>query len=78
MFLVHRYNIKNTGQESHSTQKYDDEISAQKRYYSILASDIDNSSIVYELVQVIRMKDGIVTMSQVFDNRQPEPEPIEE
>ena len=74
MFLVHRYNIKNTGQESHSTQKYDDEIQAKKRFYSILASDIDNGSFVYELCQVIR-DDGIVTASQVFDSRQPEPEP---
>ena len=76
MFLVHRYNVKTTGQEAHSTQKYDDNTAAMKRFYSILAADIDNGSYVFELVQVIR-DDGIVTASQVFDNR-PEPEPVEE
>ena len=77
MFLVHRYNVKNTGQEAHSTQKYEDNVSAMKRFYSILAADIDNGSYVYELVQVIR-DDGVLTASHVFDNR-PKPEPeIEE
>ncbi len=77
MFLVHRYNIKNTGAEAHSTQKYDDNTAAMKRFYSILAADIDNGSYVFELVQVIR-DDGIVTASQVFDSREPEPQPEEE
>lgn len=76
MFLVHRFNIKNTGQESHSTQKYDDQTQAMKRFYTLLASDIDSANFAYELVQVVR-DDGIVTASQVFDSRQPEPEPEE-
>ena len=68
MFLVHRFNIKNSGQESHSTQKFDTNAAAMKRFYSILATDVDNGDYLFELVQVIR-DDGIVTASQVFDNR---------
>ena len=76
MFIVTRFNINQSGQESHSQQKYDDETAAMKRYYTLLASDIDNGSFQYELVQVVR-DDGIAIASQVFDNRQPEPEPEE-
>ena len=72
MFIVTRFNINTSGQESHSQQKYDDRTAAMKRFYSILAADIDNDNYQYELVQVVR-DDGIVTASQVFDNRQPEP-----
>ena len=75
MFIVTRFNINQAGTEAHSQQKYDDRIAAMKRFYSILASDIDNDTYQYELVQVVRMADGIVIASQVFDNRvQPEPE----
>lgn len=70
MYIVSRFNINQQSQESHSHQKYDDEVSAMKRFYSVLATDIDNDSYLYELVQVVR-DDGIVTASQVFDNRQP-------
>lgn len=76
MFIVTRFNINQSGQESHSQQKYDDETAAMKRYYTLLASDIDNGSFQYELVQVVR-DDGIAIASQVFDSRQPEPEPEE-
>ena len=68
MYLVVRFNINGSGAEAHSIQKYTDETSALKRYYTLLASDIDNGNFTYELVQVVR-EDGIVTASQVFDNR---------
>lgn len=74
MFIVTRFNINQGGQEAHSQQKYDDEVQAMKRYYSLLAADIDNNTYQYELCQVVR-EDGIVVATQVFDNRvQPEPE----
>ena len=68
MFIVTRFNINQSGQEAHSQQKYDDETAAMKRYYSILASDIDNENYQYEMCQVVR-EDGIAIASQVFDNR---------
>lgn len=72
LYLVVRFNINTSGTEAHSIQKYTDETAALKRYYTLLASDIDSANFQYELVQVVR-EDGIVTASQVFDNRtQPE------
>lgn len=69
MFIVYRYNINSeTGAEQHSAQKFEDEIAAKKRFYSIIASDIDNASLNYEMAQVVR-DDGIAILSQVFDNR---------
>ena len=79
MFIVTRYNINQSGTETHSQQKYDTQTAAMKRFYSILASDIDSANYQYELVQVVRMADGIMVASQVFDNRpQPEPAPEQE
>lgn len=79
MFIVTRFNINQQGTEAHSQQRFDDETLAMKRFYTLLATDIDNNSYQYELVQVVR-DDGIAIASQVFDNRpKPEPEPgIEE
>lgn len=68
MWFVHRVNFDSTGKQTNSTQKYDTEVAAYKRYYNILAADIDSESYTYELVQIIR-DDGIVVASQVFDNR---------
>lgn len=74
MYLIVRFNINQSGAEAHSIQKYDDETSAMKRFYTLLASDIDSENYIYEMVQAVR-EDGIVIASQVFDNRtQPEPE----
>lgn len=73
-YLVHRFNINaTTGVEQHSTQKFVDIIQAKKRYYNILAADIDNGNFSYEMVQVVR-NDGILILSQVFDNRTAEVE----
>lgn len=68
MYFVFRFFIKTNAEESHSEQRYDTEIAARKRYYNVLAADIDNADIAYELVQIVR-EDGIVIASQVFDNR---------
>ena len=78
MFIVYRFNINaESGAQQHSAQMFEDEIAAKKRFYSIIASDIDNASLSYEMAQVVR-DDGIAILSQVFDNRpapEPEPEP---
>lgn len=67
-FFVFRVNITTTGTQNNSIQKYEDETAAYKRYYNILAADIDSDNYLFELVQVVR-DDGIVLASQVFDNR---------
>ena len=69
MYFVFRFFIKTNAEENHSEQRYDAEIAARKRFYNILAADIDNAAIAYELVQIVR-EDGIVIASQVFDNRE--------
>ena len=77
MFLVIRFNVNQQGTEAHSIQKYEDRTTAMKRFYTLLASDIDNDNYQYELVQVVH-EDGFIVANQVFDNRQPEPEPTPE
>lgn len=68
MFFVVRVNIDQTGKQSNSIQMFTDETQAYKRYYNILAADIDSELYVYEMVQIVRV-DGICIASQVFDNR---------
>lgn len=69
MFFVTRvFFSKETGKQSNSIQKFDDETSARKRYYNILAADIDADDIDYECVQIVR-EDGMTVATQVFDNR---------
>lgn len=77
LYFVTRYIIPmDGGNDSHSEEKFDSDLKARKRFYSILAADIDKQTIAYELVQIIR-EDGICVASQVFDNRVPE-QPEEE
>lgn len=68
MWFVVRVNISTGGQQQNSIQKFDNETAAYKRYYNILAADIDNENYQYELCQIVRA-DGICVASQVFDNR---------
>lgn len=73
MYFVIRVNIDQTGKQSNSIQMYTDEKQAFKRYYNVLAADIDNENYQYELVQIVR-DDGMCVASQVFDNRVAESE----
>lgn len=68
MFFVTRVFFDKSGVQSNSIQKFDDIIPAQKRFYSVLAADIDNDNYQYELVQIVR-DTGETMASQVFDNR---------
>lgn len=68
MWFVVRVNINTSGTQQNSVQMYTNETQAFKRYYNILAADIDNENYQFELVQIIR-DDGICVASQVFDNR---------
>lgn len=73
-FVVRVFFAASDGKQSNSIQKFDDEITARKRYYSVLASDIGSDNIQYELVQIVR-DDGICIASQVFDYM-PKDEPV--
>ena len=74
MSFVTRVNFDQQGHQSNSIQMYTDLIQAQKRWYTLIAADIDNDNYQYELVQIVG-EDGIVVASQVLDNR---PHPDEE
>lgn len=76
MFFVTRVNIDQTGKQSNSIQMFTAEKQAFKRYYNILAADIDSENYQFEMVQIVR-DDGICVASQVFDNRVA-PEPVVE
>ena len=73
MYFVTRVNFNaTTGVQSNSIQMFNDLVQAQKRFYSVLAADIDSENYSYEMVQIVDEK-GLVLASQVFDNRvQPE------
>lgn len=69
MYIVTRFLIDGEGKETHSQQRYDDEVQAIKRFYSIYVSDIDNVNVQYELIQMIEMNSGYTKLNQVLDNR---------
>ena len=68
MWFVIRVFFKN-GQQSNSIQAFDTEVAAQKRYYSICATDVDDMAMEYEMVQIIRA-DGVCLASNIFDHRE--------
>jgi hypothetical protein len=73
MYFVTRVNFNaTTGKQSNSIQMYTDLVAAQKRFYTLLAADIDSADYSYELVQIVDER-GAVLASQVFDNREPAP-----
>lgn len=67
MWFVIRVFFKN-GQQSNSIQAFETEVAAQKRFYSISATDVDDEAMEYELVQIIRA-DGVCVASNIFDHR---------
>lgn len=75
MYFVTRVNFDQTGKQSNSIQMFTDLVQAQKRFYSVLASDIDSENYQFEMVQIVD-ETGAVLASQVFDNR-PTPAPEE-
>lgn len=68
MWFVIRVFFKN-GQQSNSIQAFETEVAAQKRFYSISATDVDDATMEYELVQIIRA-DGVCLASNIFDHRE--------
>ena len=73
-YIVTRYIINFEGSDTRSQERFDDLTQAKKRWHSIIASDIDKTSIAWEMVQIVR-EDGICVASEIIDNRvAPEPE----
>ena len=68
MYFVVRVFFNQEGTQSNSIQKYTELLDAQKRYYTILASDIDNNNYQYELVMIVD-DHGVIFATQVFDRR---------
>lgn len=66
-----------TGVQNNSIQMYTDLVQAQKRFYTILASDIDKDEFSYELVQIVDER-GFTLATQTFDNRVQQTPAIEE
>lgn len=73
-YLVFRYNVNKQGTEAHSEQRFETETQALKRFYNILAADIDSENLEYEFVQVVNSASGGAIKNQVFDFSTPEPE----
>lgn len=72
IYIVTRYIIPFEGSDTRSQERFDDLTQAKKRWHSIIASDIDKTTIAWEMVQIVR-EDGICVASEVMDNR-PAPE----
>lgn len=68
MYFVTRVNFDQTGKQSNSIQMFTDLVQAQKRFYNLLAADIDNDNFQYELVQIVD-ETGAILATQTFDNR---------
>lgn len=78
LYFVLRYIIPFDGNDSHSEEKFTDITLAKKRWHTIIASDIDKTTLAYKLIQIIR-ENGICIASEILDNRiPPEPEPVAE
>ena len=75
LYFVLRYIIPFEGNDSHSEEKFTDITLAKKRWHTIIASDIDKTTLAYELIQIIR-EDGICVASEILDNRLT-PEPVQ-
>lgn len=70
-YIVTRYIIPVEGSDTRSQERFDDLVQAKKRWHSIIASDLDKTSIAWEMVQIVR-EDGICVDSEIIDNRVPE------
>ena len=69
-FVMRVFFNATTGKQSNSIEMFTDLVLAQKRFYTVLASDIDKDEYSYELV-MITDSNGLTLAYQVFDKRQP-------
>lgn len=59
--------------ESHSVQQFSDLQSAQTRYFSMLAADLDNNEITYASAYIVDSA-GMMVEGRVFDKTATNPE----
>lgn len=74
IYIVTRYIIPVEGSDTRSQERFDDITQAKKRWHSIIAGDLDKTSIAWEMVQIVR-GDGICLANEIIDNRV-EPEEV--
>lgn len=72
IYIVTRYIIPVTGNDSRSQERFNDITQARKRWHTIVATDLDNANIAWEMIQIVRGVDGICMASEIIDNRVPE------
>ena len=69
IYIVTRYFIPTEGGDSRSQERFDNLIAARKRWHTIVASDLDKNTILWELIQIVRGSDGVCLASEIIDNR---------
>lgn len=69
IYIVTRYFIPVGGSDSRSQERFDNLIAARKRWHTLVASDIDKTTIAWEMIQIVRGADGICLASEIIDNR---------
>lgn len=66
-FVVVRIFFKGDA-ETHSVQFFDTYAEAQKRFYSVIASDLQNAEITYQACYIVNAQ-GLMIDCKVFDRR---------
>lgn len=69
IYIVTRYFIPVEGNDSRSQERFDNLIAARKRWHTLVATDLDKSTILWEMIQIVRGADGICLASEIIDNR---------
>lgn len=69
IFIVTRYFIPTEGGDSRSQERFDNLIAARKRWHTIVATDLDKQTILWEMIQIVRGADGICLASEIINNR---------
>ena len=72
-YLVIRYFIKKDDTDAHSVEVFHDYESARKRYYNIIASDLNNADLIYNSVTMLDSNMNKVA-SDYFDRYKPDEE----
>ena len=70
-YLVIRYFIKKDDTNNHSVEVFHDYESARKRYYNIIATDLNNQDLIYNSVVMLDAYMNKVA-SDYFDRYQPD------
>jgi len=71
IYIVTRYFIPVDGNDSRSQERFDNLLAARKRWHTLVASDLDKPTILWEMIQIVRGADGICLASEIIDNRVP-------